>query len=63
MTQATQAKDDPATTQQGQTQSAAQSQPTSTGQPGQRRGLSRREDFLALIAMAGEPLQLHAAVL
>jgi HSP20 family protein len=42
----THAKDDPATTQQGEAQSAAQSQPASTGQPGQRRGLSRREDFL-----------------
>lgn len=51
----TQAKDNPATTQQGQTQSAAQSQPTSTGQPGQRRRLSRREDFLPSSLWAESP--------
>lgn len=42
----TQATDNPATTQQGETQSAAQSQPTSTGQQDQRKGLSRRQDFV-----------------
>jgi HSP20 family protein len=55
----TQAKADPATTQQGQTQSAAQSQPTSTGQPGQRRGLSsRRQDFLPSSPWAESPFSL-----
>jgi hypothetical protein len=54
----TQAKDDPATIQVGQTHSAAQSPPTGQGQ--QRSG---REDFFAFIAMGGEPLQSHTPVL
>jgi hypothetical protein len=46
MTQVTQAKDNPATTQPRETHSAAQSQPASAGQQDQRKGLSRRQDFL-----------------
>jgi HSP20 family protein len=54
----TQAKDNPATTQQGKTQSAAQSQPTSTGQQDQRKGLSRREDFLPSSPWTESPFSL-----
>jgi hypothetical protein len=54
----TQAKDNPATTQQEQTRSAAQSQPTSTVQQGERRGLSRREDFLPSSLWAESPFSL-----
>jgi HSP20 family protein len=51
----TQAKDNPATTQQEQTRSAVQSQPTSTGQQSERRGLSRRQDFLPSSLWAESP--------
>ena len=54
----TQATDNPATTQPGETQSAAQSQPTSTLQQGERRGLSRREDFLPSSLWAESPFSL-----
>ncbi len=49
-----QAKDNPASTQQRQAQSAAQSQPMSTGQ----QGLSRREDFLPSSLWAESPFGL-----
>lgn len=54
----TQATDNPATTQQGETQSAAQSQPVSTGQQGQRKGLSRRQDFVPSSLWAETPFSL-----
>ena len=54
----TQAKDDQATTQQGQTQSAAQRQPMSTGQQDQLWGLSRRENFLPSSLWAESPSPL-----
>jgi HSP20 family protein len=54
----TQAKDNPATTQQGETRSAAQSQPTSTGQESEQRGLSRRQDFLPSSLWAESPFSL-----
>ena len=55
----TQAKDSPATTQQKkQTHSAAQSQPASAGQQDQRKGLSRRQDFLPSSLWAESPFKL-----
>jgi HSP20 family protein len=57
MTQVTQAKDSPATTQQGQTHSAAQSQPASARQQDQK-GLSRRQDFLPSALWAESPFKL-----
>ena len=57
-TQATQAKENPATSQPGQTQSVAQSQPASAGQQDQRKGLSRRQDFLPSSLWAESPFSL-----
>ncbi len=54
----TQATDNPATTQPGQTHSVAQSQPPSTGQQDQGKGLSRRQDFLPPSLWAESPFSL-----
>ena len=54
----TQAKDNPATTQPGETHSAAQRQPASARQEDQRKGLSRRQDFLSSSLWAESPFSL-----
>jgi HSP20 family protein len=54
----TQAKDNPATTQPRETHPAAQSQPASAGQQDQRKGLSRRQDFLPSSLWAESPFKL-----
>ena len=54
----TQATDNPATTQPRETHAAAQSQPASAEQQDQRKGLSRRQDFLPSSLWAESPFKL-----